>query len=611
MKKIIVFCLILFLLCISVVEAKSYSYDYINISLDFSPNGNVLVKQERTYNFQGSFSWAYLDLKKQGATNIKFIELKDLDSGQVLSPVLSDTPDNLKVTWYYSANNEVKKFLITYEIDGTVKSYQDVAEFYWKVIEDEHEFIKSFHGEVNLPQSSPNLFKVFIHTAAQPGTLNFSEDLKKAFVEVKNVPKDSFVEFRVLTSPSIFPEVSPIPEKKYESILNEEKAIFQPTEPNKIPVNNSYSLTYSPILFFVLIIIPIIVFFYFYSKYGVEPKVNYKLTYEQEPPRDIPPMVVATFYGTDLKTSAKGLLATIFDLSRRGYIDIREEKKKQLFGLTEKTEQIFKITKKRRKALSPKSSLLGFERDVLSLLFKEMSKNKDEISSSEMTKWCKWHSRTIQENISTLSKDAKKWFEKKYFKFYEPKSLKEASKFLIFLILYCISVFAVVFYFNIIISFGFSLIFLVIIIAALIGFSFIAMNAIKRKTPEATLEIKKWNAFKRYISDFSAMKDAPTTLLHIWDRYLVYAVVLGVAEKLLENIKNLSLERHAAVAAVAWYHPIGTPGIPTGMMSPESFTAFSSNMTNMINALSSSSSVGGGFSGGGGGGGGGGGSGAG
>lgn len=198
MKKTLLFCLLIFLLCVSAAEAKSYSYDYINTFLDLFPNGTVLVKQERDYNFQGSFSWAYLDLKKEGATGIKFIEIKDLDSGQILPFDLSETSESVKATWYYSANYELKRFEITYVIDGAVKRYQDVAEFYWKVIEDEHEYINSFHGEVNLPQSSPNLFKVFIHTMASPGTLSFSDDFKKATVDVNDIPQNTFVEFRIL-----------------------------------------------------------------------------------------------------------------------------------------------------------------------------------------------------------------------------------------------------------------------------------------------------------------------------------------------------------------------------------------------------------------------------
>lgn len=316
-------------------------------------------------------------------------------------------------------------------------------------------------------------------------------------------------------------------------------------------------------------------------------------------------MALAAIYGKSQQISAKGLLATIFDLARRGYIDIREEKKEHLLGLIDTNEQIFKITAKGKDALS-KNELLDFEKDVLKLLFEDMG-NKDEISSSEMTKWCKWHRSAMLNTISAMSDGAKNWFEKTYFKLYEPKSLKEAGRFIIIMIPYFILVLIFLFFIGAIPQ---DLHLLILAFALTVIVLAVGAHAIDKRTPEATLEIKKWNAFKKYISDFSAMKDAPTTLLQIWDRYLVYAVVLGIAKELLENLKNLSLERHAPVAAVIWYHPIGVPGAPKGMMSPEAFTAFSSNMNSMISALSSSSSVGGGFSGGGGGGGGGGGSGA-
>ncbi len=602
MQRLILLFSVFFILIILHTEtasAKSYSYSYIKMFLNPEKDGSVIVSQERAYDFQGSFTWAYLDLKKKGSSDIDFIEIRDLDNNQAVNFNIEEDNSHVKATWYYSANNQIKRFLITYKIKDAIKRYEDVADFYWKVIEDDHEYIKNFNADVNLLESSPNLFKLFVHSDSKIGTMDFSDDSKKVSVSMQDIPKNTFVEFRVLAEPTIFTGVQQTSEERYSTILDEEKRIFESGK--TYPFDNSLIVVVT-----VIIVIPIIVFLYFYLKYGVEPKVDYGLKYESEPPRDIPPMALASIYGIDLKNSTKGLLATIFDLARRGHIDIREEKKEKLFGLYDKTEQIFKITKKGKKALSSKSELLGFERDVLSLLFEDMSKNKDEISSSEMTKWCRAHSMTIKDTIETLNKDAKEWFEKTYFKLYEPKSLKKASKFLIIMIIYGIFVFGTLLFTGIIPFI--ELIFAVLVVVILI--TFLASYAIKRKTPEATLEIKKWNAFKRYISDFSAMKDAPTTLLHIWDRYLVYAVVLGVAEKLLENVKDLSLERHAPVAAVIWYHPIGVPGVPKGMMSPESFSAFSSNMNSMITALSSSSSVGGGFSGGGGGGGGGGGSGA-
>jgi hypothetical protein len=47
---------------------------------------------------------------------------------------LTSSDRSLYLRWGYSAENEQRSFLIDYTIDGVVKRYEDVAEFYWKVI---------------------------------------------------------------------------------------------------------------------------------------------------------------------------------------------------------------------------------------------------------------------------------------------------------------------------------------------------------------------------------------------------------------------------------------------------------------------------------------------
>jgi uncharacterized membrane protein len=225
-----------------------------------------------------------------------------------------------------------------------------------------------------------------------------------------------------------------------------------------------------------------------------------------------------------------------------------------------------------------------------------------EFSASDMVKWNTKNSYQLPRRIGKISSDARLWLEGECFKLYEEDSKKASKTFVL----------SMTAYFFVFIILGVTgVIWIGPAIAALLSASIsmiVGVFAIRKSTPEYALEMKKWKAFKRYITDFSAMKDAPATLLHIWDRYLVYAVVLGVAKQLLKNLSSLSAERNIPVAAVAWYHPAGMKA--GGMMTPQAFDAFSSNMSNMVTVLSSSSSVGGGFSGGGGGGGGGGSSGA-
>ena len=630
MKKIILIPLIIVFAVLLIqknVYAKSYSYPDITIYLDFDRDGTVTVRQERTYDFQGNFTWAYLDLLKKGADDIKFVEIRDMETNQSIPFNIEDDSQHVKATWYYSANYEWKKFLIVYQIYGAVYRYQDVAEFYWKVIENNHEFIKDFNGVITLPEPSPNLFKLFVHSSAKLGDMHFSDDYKQATVIMHDIPKDTFVEFRLLTDPSIFREVRLNPKNMYENILNEERT-------------NYYFTFTNTVLFYILLIIPPIgIFFYFYLKYGREPKVDYDLTYEHEPPSKIPPMALAVLMKEGRletqKRSIQGFIATIFDLARKGFLEIREEIKPH-FLMFEKKDQRFILTKKGKKELKSPSKLLDFELIILKFFFqvvpskgniefpfdlknftklfgKDFKKDVNveidskeiypEVTASEIVKWNRRKKKAL-ELINVLEYKARSWFESNHFSIFTKRSKIESKKFTIISLVYLAAIFVLLFFLG---KLSFYLfIFLAVISLLLIG---LGILPILQRTPEATLEFKKWQAFKRFISDFSAMKDAPPTLLHIWDEYLVYAVVLGVAKELLKNLEKLAKQYNYKFAAVTWYSTTGAR-MPSGVMSPESFSSLVGNMSNMISALSSSTSVGGGFAGGGGAGGGGGGSGA-
>jgi len=604
---------IFILLSIGTVSAKSYSYPYITMSLNLSKDGSIIVSQERAYDFRGSFSWAFLDLKKEGASDIDFIEIRDVDTNELLLYDIEEDETHVKATWHYKAENEVKKFLIVYEIEDAVKRYNDVTDFYWKAIEEEHEAIRNFNAEIFIPETSPNLFKLFVHSAAKPGTMTFSEDYKQVSVAMQDIPKNQFIEFRLLTSPSIFSDVELIEENKYESILNEEKLNL---------VQSSIFGFSGNVFFYPILTTPlVIIFLYFYFKYGVEPEVKYEGIYERDFPMKIPPMALAHLMsGRFEKSKTRGFIATIFDLARRGYLNIKEEKKTQL-KFFEKKEQKFILTKKGKKELTSPKKLLDFELSVLKFLFQVVPSGRSmdissngfvirakkiypEVTSSDIVNWNR-KKRLGLPFINSLHEQAASWFESKHFRIYTKLSMAKRNLFLIVSITYLVLI-------SIILATIKAVFTSWIIVGGLIIGIFLIFGSIPilRKTPEATLAIKKWKAFKKFITDFSAMKDAPATLIHIWDEYLIYAVVLGVAVKLLKNLKRLAEKQHVAFAAAGWYYGAGVTKTPTGVMSPESFSSLVSNLSGTISALSSSSSVGGGFSGGGGGGGGGGSSGA-
>jgi len=54
----------------------------------------------------------------------------------------------------------------------------------------------------------------------------------------------------------------------------------------------------------------------------------------------------------------------------------------------------------------------------------------------------------------------------------------------------------------------------------------------------------RWNKFEKFLLDFSNMKDRAILDVHLYEKYLVYAVALDIADKVLKeiNIPNINIE---------------------------------------------------------------------
>lgn len=57
-------------------------------------------------------------------------------------------------------------------------------------------------------------------------------------------------------------------------------------------------------------------------------------------------------------------------------------------------------------------------------------------------------------------------------------------------------------------------------------------------TKEGRVMNAKWKNFKKYITDYSMLKEHPPQSVKLWEEYLIYAVVLGVAKKTINVMKQ-------------------------------------------------------------------------
>ena len=66
------------------------------------------------------------------------------------------------------------------------------------------------------------------------------------------------------------------------------------------------------------------------------------------------------------------------------------------------------------------------------------------------------------------------------------------------------------------------------------------MNAMGNKfTPEGQTEAQHLLGFKKYLEDFTLSRQRETVEVHLWQEYLVYGALLGVAEKVAKQLKDI------------------------------------------------------------------------
>ena len=147
-------------------------------------------------------------------------------------------------------------------------------------------------------------------------------------------------------------------------------------------------------------------------------------------------------------------------------------------------------------------------------------------------------------------------------------------------------------------------------IAFVFGIIFmIYTSKLLKKTETGIEDYAKWKAFKNFLNDFGTfdLKELPEIVL--WERYLVYATLFGLAKKVSKDM-NVKIQEYPdymnTYGNTIFYYDFG-PTISYSVSSAVNGAHAAINAKNASSSMSSGGGFGGGFSSGGGFGGGGGG----
>lgn len=590
--------------------AESFSLPAAEVTLVVNDDGSVTVTERLTYRFDGSFSGAFREIPLRAGEAISSVGVSeggvDYRPGGCTelgcsSPAgtfgVRDLGGRIRIVWHYRAADEDRSFTLSYRVSGLAKVYDDVVDLNWKVWGDEWQVpLDRLEASVRLPTgATAGEVRVWGHPDTVRGSTGLGEDGVSPELRASGVPPGRWVEMRVVFPTRLLPDASAatrIPGEGLEVILDEEARFAAQSAAEaarrRMLLWLVAALAVLPGALGALVV---------YVRFGREPRARFDREYLQEPPSNLSPAEVAGLVSQG-RVDERSWVATLFDLIRRGVVRAAPERVEKSTWMGLRTETITDLA---LDVGGTTPDLTPAEGEVMETLRRVVRGGP--VPLSELRE-------RIRTDASANAASYREFRQKVIRALEDGRLLDTAGRRLVQGVL-------VVVFFALFAGFllaawvadrsGSATAYLVVPVLLVNGLVFgLAVGprrASVRRTREGALESARWEAFRRYLKDFSRLEEAPAISLELWDRYLVYAVALGVAEEVLAAARMKAPPELEEVSDIYWY------GTQAGGLSVNAIIGLQSALSGAF-APPSSGGGGGGFSGGGGAGGGGGGGGA-
>ena len=560
-----------------------------NVTID--RNGSVVVFDERTLWTDEDFGEAFICLGHPARVRVTL-----LDGSGAVSPgpaatafqqACADGGAGTEVVVRQDQRVRERRVRFVYRLDGTVDVYRDVVQWYWNLIQLDHPPIRGYRLTVTAPGPMAAPYDAYVHRYANPEEprVALSEDRRVLTVAFDRIPGGDGVEIRYLMDPALFSERGT--QDRFEALLRDEARIAGVQQNQRLlrSLRGHAAWGLLPLAWMVWLARGI---WGAYRRVGREPRTD-GMKYPFEPPSDLPPAAVVPLLrqSTQSTTMGPAWFATIMDLARRGFARFEGEGRRMAIVLDRGLDA---------------SGLEAFERQVLDYLGRAAAvprgrdRDVDRVDLNGLEAYGKTHAQRF---LSAWTPIVLKWTEGFMG---GPLTTAESRKAATFWAgrsaLFILPAIGLAFV-TVDLARGLAIAGGVAAVLAAIT----AAVALPSWRAEVARERAAWIGFRRTLTDYTRMKDAPPDFFQLWDRYYVYAAALGVAEKYLKTLQRAApargMDQQQMVRQAAWM----------GAANAGNLAAMSRSITSLSSALAksgASASSGGSSSGGGGGGGGGG-----
>ena len=521
MKKNILRIFLFFLISI-VSFAASFRIEKLDIEANLQKDGSMVVSEAVTYDID-EINGVYFDIDAKGFGELQYIQVFEDDSTGGFKEVdssnyeVSVSDELYRIKLYSKNHNNRRTFKFVYKLPEAITVYDDVAQFNRKMVGKEwQQGINYITAKVIIPVSASYDNSNILVFGHGPLTGEVDKEGNTVVYRLNNYYPGDFLEAHILMEPEIFSEYnkSKIVHKDMKQKLldmeakladeanaERDKAIRQQEMINKVfekpgLIFGVLSSIWGALMYYIHVI--------FKRKNKVKNSVG---KYLRELPDNSSPALVGGFMTNSINDNE--ILATIVDLVRRKVLTLENSDKNSIIMLTGSTE-----------------NLSAQEKAIVDIYINDFGDGKSldlksfgffqKVPMSVARKFEKWRAMVQSEmNRKNLTYQGLGCLGVIFFAFF-PMIFTFAG-----LVIGMIT--------------G-NKMFLLIVVMGIILF----VSGAKARYPRKELaEAKdKWQAFKNFLSDYSQLEEAKITSVHLWEQYFVYAVALGVSEKVVKAYKK-------------------------------------------------------------------------
>lgn len=587
--------------------SNKYTFDHLHYEVQMLTDGDAIVSEERTYTYEkGSFTRGYFDLE-EGVEDIVVFEkdrqfelIPNFDANRPEGAYAYKTQGNItRLEWYMKATGgESRTFIIRYKVKNVTTLYKDCAVYFQKFLSEKNTAdIKKITVSVQLvPNANKDNTLIWGHGPSNGKLEFYKENTNKVIFEVTNVPVNNYVEARFVLDRELMAGSKYVQDTDIRDfVIDEETEAAKEADRNNTITGISSFIAYLISAF--LIIFPIVL--------RIKKREHFTRftpeiipTYYRDIPENMPPAILDKLYsyygrGGNLSNQISG---TFIDMIYRKIIKVSYVQKGR------KTETFISLTKKEFKP----NEITEFERPLIKFFFTDVAQGRESVSIREIKKYCKQKKNATYTSQMLNSFSGKLDVMWKKYNYVENKKNSVPKAFLLLIISSLVTVIGAFSLFSAKVMPLFSGGYLILIVGASLSFviTLIVARSKKMLNQRGENSVALWKGFYKFLNEFTLLDEKELPELFMWEKYLVYATVLGIAEKVLKGLKLRYPQLNDEVFIkenMVFYRDISSTNMnPVSGLNDMTSSIESAvrNAQNVISSLSSSSSSGsgGGFS---------------